>query len=118
MTNPIYASDEHRLTVEPYINSCKEFVKDIATKPKYNNYLDLLETIIEYHNGYGKGIRENNYYDWLMIIPINLSVATNGFFAGTESRNNRATIRAYKIVLEQILVETVDKIGLLETENE
>jgi hypothetical protein len=35
--------------------------------------------LIEYHNDYGKGIKENNFYDWLMIIPINLSVATNGF---------------------------------------
>ena len=118
MTKKIYASEQHRQIVEPYIDACVQFVKDIATKSKFDNYTDLLHTIIEYHNGYGKGVKENNYYDWLMIIPINLSVATNGFFAGVESRSNRATIRAYKIVLEQMLVETVDSIGLLETQNE
>ena len=53
-----------------------------------------------------------------MIIPINISVATNGFFAGIESRNNRATVRAYKVVLEQLLLDTVDKIELLEPQNE
>mgnify|MGYP003650396320 FL=1 len=53
-----------------------------------------------------------------MIIPINLSVATNGFFAGVETKRNRAVIRTYKVVLEEILQETVDKISLLETTNE
>ena len=118
MVTPIYASNEHRQAVELYINTCFEFAKDLSTKTKYNNYIDVVNTIIEYHNGYGKGVKENNYYDWLMIIPINISVATNGFFAGIESRNNRATVRAQKVVLEQLLLDTVDKIELLEPENE
>jgi|TARA_Y100000592_G_C5429416_1_gene297512 hypothetical protein len=118
MSEVIYASSEHKQTVELYINTCKQFAKDVSTKSKYNNFEDVIKTIKEYHNGYGKGVKENNYYDWLMIIPINLSVATNSFFAGLESKNNRATIRAYKVVLEQLLIETVDKIELLEPENE
>tara|TARA_R100000773_G_C4193599_1_gene98578 strand:+ start:613 stop:969 length:357 start_codon:yes stop_codon:yes gene_type:complete len=118
MVSPIYASNEHKQTVDIYINTCYEFAKDLSTKSKYNNYIDVVKTIIEYHNGYGKGVRENNYYDWLMILPINISVATNSFFAGLETKNNRATIRAYKVVLEQLLIDTVDKIELLEPQNE
>jgi len=118
MTNPIYASDEHRLTVEPYINSCKEFVKDIATKPKYNNYLDLLETIIEYHNEYGTKAKGNNFYDWLMIIPINISVATNGFFAGLETKGNSTIIRSYRIILEELVHEVANKIDNLKVDHE
>ena len=53
-----------------------------------------------------------------MVIPINLSVATNGFFAGIETQRNRAVIRAYKVVLEEMLQETVDRLSLLETTNE
>ena len=53
-----------------------------------------------------------------MILPINISVATNSFFAGLETKNNRATIRAYKVVLEQLLLDTVEKIELLEPQNE
>ena len=118
MSKPIYASTEHKHLLEIYINSCKQFAQDVSTKNKYNNYLEVLETIIDYHNGYGRSVKENNFYDWLMIIPINLSVATNGFFAGIETRTNRATVRAYKGVLEEILIETVKKIDLLEPQNE
>jgi len=115
MTIPIYASHQHQSIIEPYTEACKQFAKDVSTKSKYNNYLDLLDIIIEYHNNY----RTNgNFYDWLMIIPINLSVATNGFFAGLENKNNAALVRAYKVVLEQMAHDTVDKINLLEPENE
>ena len=118
MTKPIYASQEHQSIIDVYINMCKEFVKDISTKTKYNNYLDVCKIIIDYHNGYGEGLKENNFYDWIMIIPINLSVATNGFFAGIETKSNAAVVRAYRVVLDEMLQETVSKIDSLEPTND
>mgnify|MGYP003629101880 FL=1 len=118
MTKPIYASEEHRTIVDTYLMVCQDFAKDVSTKSKYNNYLDVLETIIEYHNSYGSGIRENNWYDWLVIIPINVSVMTNGFFAGLETNSNRATVRAYKTVLDDMVGDVVDKIDSLEEPSE
>mgnify|MGYP003151277884 FL=1 len=118
MTKPIYASEEHRTIIESYIVMCKEFANDVSSKSRYNNYLDVVETIIEYHNSYGSGSRENNWYDWLVIIPINLSVATNGFFAGLETNNNRAVIRAYKTVLNEMVGDVVDKIDNLKEPSE
>ena len=53
-----------------------------------------------------------------MIIPINMSVATNGFFAGLETNKNRAVIRAYKTVLNEMVSDTVDKIDNLEEPSE
>ena len=118
MTKPIYASEEHKTIVESYIRMCEEFAKDVSSKSRYKNYLDVVETVVEYSNGYGAGTRENNFYDWLVIIPINLSVATNGFFAGLETNKNRAVIRAYRTVLNEIVGEVVDKIDNLEEPSE
>jgi len=118
MIKPIYASEEHKTIIESYIRMCEEFAKDVSSKARYYNYLDVVETIIEYSNNYGAGTRENNWYDWLMIIPINLSVATNGFFAGLETNKNRAVIRAYKTVLNEIVSDVVDKIDNLEEPSE
>ena len=118
MIKPIYASEEHKAIIESYIIMCKEFAKDVSSKSRYYNYLDVLETIVEYSNNYGAGTRENNWYDWLMIIPINLSVMTNGFFAGLETNKNRAVIRAYKTVLNEIVGEVVDKIDNLKEPSE
>jgi len=118
MIKPIYASAEHKNIIETYIAMCTEFAKDVSTKSKYNNFLEVIDVIIEYHNNYGKGVKENNWYDWLMIIPINLSVATNGFFAGLETKTNASVIRAYKVVLSELVFEVVDKIEALEQIND
>ena len=118
MTKPIYASEEHRTIIDTYMIMCQEFTKEVSSKSRYNNYLDVVETIVEYHNSYGSGVKENNWYDWLMIIPINMSVATNGFFAGLETNSNRALIRAYKTVLNEMVSETVDKIDELKETSE
>ena len=118
MIEPIYASEEHRTIIETYILMCTEFSKEVSTKLKYNNYLEVLDIILEYHNNYGKGVKENNWYDWLMIIPINLSVATNGFFAGLETKSNSPKLRAYKIVLDEMVHDVTDKIDALEQIND
>ena len=118
MTKPIYASEEHRTIIETYMIMCQEFAKEVSTKSRYNNYLDVVDVIIEYHNNYGSGVKENNWYDWLMIIPINMSVATNGFFAGLETNKNRGIIRAYKTVLTELVHDAVDKIDELKETSE
>jgi len=114
MIEPIYASEEHKNIIETYIVMCQEFAKDVSTKARYNSYLDVINIIIEYHNGYGSGVKEDNWYSWLMIIPTNLSVATSGFFAGLETKKNAATIRAYRVILDEMIHDVTDKIDNLE----
>tara|TARA_R110001599_G_scaffold207844_1_gene405076 strand:- start:1275 stop:1631 length:357 start_codon:yes stop_codon:yes gene_type:complete len=118
MRYAIYSSEEHKSIVEVYITLCKQFAEDVTNQTRYKNYLQVIDLIIDYHNGYGEGVRENNFYDWITIIPINLTVATNGFFAGLETKSNLAVIRAYKIVLDQMLQETMDKLDVLEPTND
>ena len=115
---PIYSSQEHKLIIEPYMTMCKQFTQEVATQARYQNYLEVLDLITEYSNGYGDGVRENNFYDWIMIIPINLSVATAGFFAGIETKTNAPVVRAYKVVLDQMLQETVNRLDDLEPTND
>ena len=118
MQQTIYANEKHRQAIETYLLMCKEFVKETSTKAKYQNYLEVIDLILEYHNSYGTGTKEHNFFDWLMIIPINVSVATNGYFAALETKRNRAIIRAYKVVLDELLHETIDKIDSIEPEDD
>jgi hypothetical protein len=115
MRKPIYANQEHQQAIETYLILCEEFVKETSNKVRYQNYLEVIDIILEYHNSYGTGIKEDQFFSWLMIIPINVSVATNGYFAALETKGNRAILRAYKVVLDEILHETVDKIDKIET---
>ena len=118
MTKPIYANEQHKQTIETYLLMCKEFAKETSTKVRYQNYLEVLDLILEYHNSYGTGTKEHNFFDWLMIIPINVSVATNGYFAALETKGNSAILRAYKVVLDEMLQETVNKIDTIDPEDD
>ena len=118
MLKPIYSCEEHKSIVDVYIAMASQFAEEVSTKTKYNNFLEVLSLIIEYSNGYGEGVRENNFYDWITILPINVSVATAGFFAGIETKKNAAVVRAYKVVLDQMLQETVAKLDKLQPTNE
>tara|TARA_R100001594_G_scaffold142096_1_gene188727 strand:+ start:111 stop:467 length:357 start_codon:yes stop_codon:yes gene_type:complete len=118
MIVPIYANQEHRNAIETYLAMCDDFVKEVSTKTKYDSYQDVLQIILEYHNNYGEGNRENNYWSWLMIIPINVTVMTNGFFAGIETKRNAAKVRAYRVVLSEMLENLIAKIEKIEPVND
>ena len=114
MTKPIYANNEHEVIIGAYISMIKEFVKDVSNETRWRNFLEVLEILIEYHNNYGKGVRENNYWDWVMILPINLSLLTNGFLAAIETKRNSTIVRSYKVLLNEMVQDVVDKIEKLE----
>ena len=114
MRKPIYANTEHEVIITAYILMLQEFVKDVANDIRWKNYLEVRDVVIEYHNNYGKGVKEHNYWDWVMILPINLSVLTNGFFAAIETKGNSSVVRAYKILVHEMVQDVVDKIEKLE----
>jgi len=118
MRKPIYANNEHQVIISSYILMLKEFVRDVANDTRWNNYLEVLDVVIDYHNNYGKGVKENNYWDWVMILPINLSILTNGFLAAIETKGNSSIVRAYKVLLNDMVQEVVDKIEKLEPIND
>jgi|TARA_R110000744_G_scaffold211127_1_gene330252 hypothetical protein len=110
MRNIIYANREHEVLISTYIQLACDFAKEVSTKSKYNDYLDVADLIFEYHNNYGNSIDRQNWCDWIMIIPINMTVMTNGFFAGISKRNTQANINSYKLVLDNMLEDVVKKV--------
>ena len=61
MTEPIYANNEHRVIIETYITMCKEFAKEVSTKTRYNNYLEVVEIILECSFTFYKNMNSNIY---------------------------------------------------------
>jgi len=118
MTKPIFANTTHQIIVNDYLNLMMSFAKEISTKTKYQNFKEVLELIIEYHNSYGEDVSMGNWNDWLMIIPINTSVMVNGYFAGLSTRNNSEIIKSYKLLLDNSLELLVRDLKDIEYNNE
>ena len=48
MEKPIYANNLHKITIENYLTLIKEFVREISNDKKFDNFLHVYDTIIEY----------------------------------------------------------------------
>lgn len=118
MKKIVYANKEHEVIIKNYITMLKEFVKDVSNDVRWKNYNQVFDLIVDYHNNYGKSTKENNYWDWLMILPINLSVMTNGFLAAIETKRNKTLVNSYRVLINEMLHDVVEKIEKLEPYNE
>ena len=118
MEKPIFSSTQHQILVSEYMNLMLSFVKECSSKSKFESFKEVFNIIIEYHNGYGKSVGIGNWNDWLMILPINLSVMANGFFAGLETKRNSKSIRTYKVLLDKYLEDLVLDLSELKFVNE
>ena len=52
----------------------------------------------------------NIWLDFLLIIPINVTTMTNGFFAGIENKRNIAQLRTYQMLLSEIIIDVISKL--------
>lgn len=103
MIKPIFASHEHETVINKYLKIVNDFVEDCSSKKKYETFLDVMDIILEYHNEYGNGVNKGNWHDYLMIIPVNVSVMVNGYFAGLETKRNQHKINSYRFLLNEQL---------------
>ena len=118
MTKPIFANTTHQIVVNDYLNLMLTFAKDISTKAKFENFKEVLDCVLEYHNTYGEDVNGGNWNDWLMIIPINTSVMINGYFAGIQTKRNLEIVRSYKVLLDNALEVLVNDLREIEYNNE
>ena len=118
MVKPIFSSIEHKLYVEEYLKLILSFVKESSSEVKYNSFVEVVDLIINYHNGYGKDMVASNFNDWIMILPINLSVSCNGYFAALETKRNRESLRAYRVLLDNYLEDCLVNLSNLNYKNE
>tara|TARA_R110000787_G_scaffold70091_1_gene155800 strand:- start:7665 stop:8021 length:357 start_codon:yes stop_codon:yes gene_type:complete len=118
MRKVIYANHEHEILIDSYVNLTKDLISDLSSDTKFSQYEEILEIILEYHNTYGDSVNRQNWYDWIMIIPLNLSIMSNGYLAGLENKKNTKKIYATRAVLTELLEDTVNKIDLMKFKNE
>ena len=98
MKTPIFSNAIHEVAVSDYLTLITSFASELTTDEQYEEYMSIVDSIIDYHNGFDGHINE-----WLMIMPLHLSVMTSGFFIGIENDDNRAAVRGYKLILDNHL---------------
>ena len=116
---PIYCSIEHEVLIEQYL---KEILDGVT--PLVNNeiqkleFIDIVKAIIEYHNTYGEQYNTGNFFDFLTIIPLQLSMLTSGFLCGICNHENEISVMIQKQLVFDHTIKVVDDLRLLNINNE
>ena len=117
MRKPLGINKEHEVILDTYLLTVCESMKEIATESRYNNFLDVINIIIKYHNQYSTK-RLGAYSDFMSIIPTNVTSCYSGFLAGVETKRNRAACRAYKTLLKELSQSIVADLEKLKIEED
>ena len=108
---PIYISHSLEVIIETYLNTIYSSIEEIVDdKSKYNDFIDIANVIIEYHNNYSSGQKTGNFYDFLLIIPLNFSTMVSGFLCGIESKENASIVKIHRVLLYEFGMRVITEL--------
>ncbi len=116
---PIYSCIEHEVLIEDYMTSVLNGVLPLVNdNDRKIEYTEILNAIIEYHNEYGDQYDSGNYYDFLTIIPLQLSIMSSGFLCGISNQDNTLQIQIQKQLIYTKTIQVVENLHKLKTKYE
>ena len=116
---PIYISHTHEVIIETYLNTIYSSIREIVDdESKYNDFIDIADLIIQYHNNYSTEQRTGNFYDFLLIIPINFSTMVSGFLCGLETKRNASSVKIHRTILYEFGMRVITELHDLTPINE
>jgi len=94
-----------------YIQKQVYVATETADSGKYDDFQELLEDIMMYHNDFvGIGLNDDNLEEWMFAIP-NLTMFTSlGFFAGLRNEENDDIIER---CVQNVYTSTMEVVGSL-----
>jgi len=114
MIKPLGINKQHEAALDTYLLTVCESIKELSTESRYNNFTDVIDIIVKYHNQYSTE-KLGAYSDFMSIIPTNVTSCYSGYLAGVETLKNRALCRAYRTLLTELshnLISDLEKLRL------
>ena len=116
---PVYINHHHEVIIETYLDAIHDSVREVTSDiSKYRDFQDISNIIIEYHNRYSDEKNEGNFYDFLMIIPINFSTMVSGYFCGLENKENATLVRIHRNLLYNYGQKVIEDLRKLQPIND
>jgi len=91
----LYLSEEHKVIMFRYYERLDAAIDSLApTKEAYLLLDDICKVVVDYSNSFGEE-RDEFFYEWIRVIPTNLTYAVGGFIAGLRNSNNSELCNIY-----------------------
>jgi hypothetical protein len=113
-----FVNEIHKIIILDYMQMIFEYVQEVSTKEKQKDFEEIVLLLIEYHNSYNKDKHSGNWLDFLYLIPVNLSLITQGYLSALKTKSNKDKINTYKFMVSAKLEEVVSKLNEIKPINE
>ncbi|QDP49357.1 MAG: hypothetical protein GOVbin2669_26 [Prokaryotic dsDNA virus sp.] len=114
-----YVNYQHEMILRPYLDFVKNSIKAVVhEESKLIDYMSIYNAIIEYSNNYDCITNDGNFYDYLNIIPLQISTMTSGFFCGYENKSNQHEVTVYRELLGQYAARVIGELKEIKISHE
>lgn len=113
----ICCSDYHRIIIKDYYKGLREALEDLEIKDtKLLN--EVLRTILNYSNEFSDNNENEYFYEWLRIIPTNMTYAISGFIAGIQNDKDKTKYELSHLDIIENAVQCIYRLPLITLEDE
>ena len=114
----LYISAEHEIIMLAYYYELDEALRYVApSKDNISLLAELIDVVTDYSSSFSEE-KDEYFYEWIRVIPTNLTYALAGFIAGVKNKDNvRECNISYSGVL-QSASRCLDALSKIEPDNE
>jgi hypothetical protein len=110
-----YVNYQHNIIVNTFLGDMITKVADVGSDKSFSEVVTLINIVIDYHNEFNKtGGHEGYLQDYLNIIPINVTVAIQGYLIGISSCNDDANFNEMLLLRKEITEKSYDCVDKLQ----
>ena len=110
MQGTTYINYEHKILVENHLKLIKDQLKHVINKYKYRKAVEMIKIICEYSDNYKYTLYSGNFYDFLLIIPLQTTLMLNGLLLGCQTKNNKEEMESLRFFIAQRTEDLVSKL--------
>ena len=114
----LYISAEHEMIMLAYYYELDDALKYV--KPSKDNYkllADLIDVITDYSNSFSED-KDLYFYEWIRIIPTNLTYTLAGYISGLKNDDNAKECNISYSSILQSASRCLTKLNVIEPSNE
>lgn len=114
----IFVSAEHKVIMLRYFQTIDKALEMLEpTDDSFKLLEEILLVVMDYSNSFSEE-RDTYFYEWLRVIPTNMTYAVAGFIAGLKDTDNTEICNIYYSEVLRAASKCLESLNIVEPTNE
>ena len=114
----IFVSAEHKVIMLRYYQTIDKALEMLEpTEDSFKLLEEILLVVMDYSNSFSEE-KETFFYEWIRVIPTNLTYAVAGFISGLKDKDNTELCNIYYSEVLRAASKCLESLNIVEPTNE